>query len=88
MPIILLGIRSTVKDHLKESPAELVYGQNLNLSADLTQGISFNDNYDCSDFAAKLKSSMNILQIKVAKQVKIDFPSDLNIVFVLVKWFL
>lgn len=34
-PIILLGIRSTVKEDLQASPPELVYGQNLNLPTDI-----------------------------------------------------
>lgn len=34
LPIVLLGLRTAVRDELKASPAELVYGTTLNLPAD------------------------------------------------------
>jgi len=32
LPLILLGLRTTLKEDLKASPAELVYGQTLRLT--------------------------------------------------------
>lgn len=82
LPFILLGIRSTIKEDLGASPAELVYGQNLNLPSDIVCGTDFDENdNNFSDFANKLKSSMSSLKPtkpKELKQVKIYIPKDLD----------
>ena len=46
LPIVLLGIRSTIKEELKCTPTELVYGQTLRLPGDLivkTNNVSTQD---------------------------------------------
>ena len=57
IPLVLLWFRATVKEDLKASPAEMVYGQNINLPPDLSEepsGIQI----DPSDFVDVLKDMM------------------------------
>lgn len=55
LPLVLLGIRSTLKEDLHASPAELVYGEPLRLPGDFFQP-NFSGTTDMTDFIARLKS--------------------------------
>ncbi|XP_071506124.1 uncharacterized protein, partial [Diadema antillarum] len=57
IPIILLGIRSTVKDDLKCSPAELVYGTTLRLPAQFVAPQQ--TTVDPSDYVSRLRNHMS-----------------------------
>ncbi|XP_017477611.1 PREDICTED: uncharacterized protein LOC108367503, partial [Rhagoletis zephyria] len=60
LPIVLLGLRSSLREDVNASPAELVYGTSLKLPCDF-----FNNTSDLSpsdDFVKQLKSSMNSLR--------------------------
>lgn len=62
LPLILLGIRSTVKEDLKVSPAELVYGTRLRLPADLVPDILQDSSSDPVEFANALLTKINAIQ--------------------------
>lgn len=61
LPIVLLGIRSSFKEDLKASPAELVYGETLRLPGEffnpVTEGTT-----DISEYAARLRNFTRNLQ--------------------------
>ncbi|RWS24397.1 pol polyprotein-like protein [Leptotrombidium deliense] len=60
LPIILLGIRTAVKEDLQASSAELVYGSELRLPAQFFDPKSFTFSYD-STFLTNFKTAMNSL---------------------------
>ncbi|KAG7307830.1 hypothetical protein JYU34_006426 [Plutella xylostella] len=58
LPLVLLGMRSAWKDDIQASPAELVYGEPLQLPG---QFLSPSDDYttgDVTEYAARLRSHM------------------------------
>lgn len=58
LPIVLLGIRTQVKEELMASPADLMFGTNLSLPGDL---IADNDvPIDTNEFLAKLRIKMKV----------------------------
>lgn len=61
LPLVLLGIRSTFKEDLQSSSAEIVYGEPLRLPGEF-----FDSNLECTtditDFTARLKSFAQNLQ--------------------------
>jgi len=59
LPLIMLGIRSCVKEDLKHSPAEIVFGTNLKLPADL---VAPQEDIEITDFVARLRSKLSNLQ--------------------------
>ncbi|UYV66080.1 hypothetical protein LAZ67_4000089 [Cordylochernes scorpioides] len=58
LPLVLLGIRTSYKEDLKCTAAEMVFGTTLNLPADLLTNSEFK-NPDPSNFATQLKNYMN-----------------------------
>lgn len=67
LPLVLLGIRSSWKEDIQSSSAELVYGESLRLPGEF---LSPSDNYtveDLSCFASRLRSHMAKLTPKPAK---------------------
>ena len=63
LPIVLLGIsRSSLKEDLHHSSAELVYGTNLRLSGELLVKIPDPAPCTAQDFASRLKDAMRNLQ--------------------------
>ena len=58
LPLVLLGIRAAIKDDLKCSPAELVYGQALRLPGEFFMTSSQDPSPDPSDFVGKLRANM------------------------------
>ncbi|KAH9393209.1 hypothetical protein TYRP_022072 [Tyrophagus putrescentiae] len=59
LPIVLLGIRSTFKEDLHASAAEMLYGQQLKLPADLMSPSPPVLASDPSDFVSQLKAYMS-----------------------------
>ncbi|XP_072179818.1 uncharacterized protein [Diadema setosum] len=57
LPVILLGIRSTVKDDLSCSPAELVFGTTLRLPAQFVD--PKRADVDPSDYVSRLRDHMS-----------------------------
>ena len=60
LPLVLLGMRTALKEDIGSSSAEVVYGTTLSLPGQYF--ISTNDDLNHSDFTKKLKSSMNELR--------------------------
>ncbi|UYV63018.1 hypothetical protein LAZ67_2002859 [Cordylochernes scorpioides] len=58
LPLVLLGIRTSYKEDLKCTAAEMVFGTTLNLPADLLTNSEFK-NPDPSNFATQLKNYMS-----------------------------
>lgn len=61
LPIILLGIRCSIKEDLKCSPAEMVYGQNLRLPGDVSNPPMKHQYTDSSDYLFRLRKQMTEL---------------------------
>ncbi|UYV80802.1 hypothetical protein LAZ67_19001764 [Cordylochernes scorpioides] len=59
LPLVLLGIRTSYKEDLKCTTAEMVFGTTLNLPADLLTNSEFK-NPDPSNFVTQLKIYMNL----------------------------
>lgn len=81
LPIVLLGIRSAVKEDLQCSPAELVYGQGLKLPGEIFVENPSNQSMDPCDLVAKLRNTMQNLiptQTRMARQPQVFIPKDLN----------
>lgn len=55
LPIVLLGIRSTVTEDLKCSPAELVYGQTLKIPGEFFVDVPLSDPVDSSNCVDRLR---------------------------------
>lgn len=60
LPIVLLGLRSTFKNDLNATPAEMVYGTTLKLPGEFFEPIS--DVYTESDFVDNLRKIMSELK--------------------------
>jgi hypothetical protein len=58
LPLILLAVRSIMKEDIKATPAELVYGCTLSLPADL---VTTNNQEPNTEFVVALKTAMNQL---------------------------
>ena len=62
LPMVLLGIRSSLKEDLQHSSAELVYGANLRLPGEFMAPSPASPPGSAIDFASRLKSAMAHLQ--------------------------
>ncbi|UYV66459.1 hypothetical protein LAZ67_4001746 [Cordylochernes scorpioides] len=69
LPLVLLGIRTSYKEDLKCTAAEMVFGTTLNLPADLLTNSEFK-NPDPSNFATQLKNYMSRIRPQPTKQTK------------------
>jgi cleavage and polyadenylation specificity factor subunit 1 len=81
LPFVLLGIRSAIKEDLKCSSAELVYGQSLRLPGDFFTSPLKDSNDDIPDFVTKLRDTMTKMlptDTRQIKQDKIFIPKDLD----------
>ena len=67
LPLVLLGIRATLKDDLKCSAAELVYGTTLHLPGEFFATGSVSP-CDPSAYVAQLKSTMQALRPSLPRQ--------------------
>lgn len=61
LPLILLGIRTTVKEDLKHSPAEIVYGENLKLPGEFFSESS-DKAIDPANFVDQLRQNIQKLK--------------------------
>lgn len=87
LPLVLLGFRTSIKDDLKCSPADLVYGQALRIPGEFFESRNDHDTTDQSDFVQKLRDRMNkLIPTDTRKPNKYNFvPHDIkdcNFVFV------
>ncbi|UYV65211.1 hypothetical protein LAZ67_3003616 [Cordylochernes scorpioides] len=69
LPLVLLGIRTSYKEDLKCTAAEMVFGTTLNLPADLLTNSEFK-NPDPSNFATQLKNYMSRIRPQPTRQTK------------------
>lgn len=61
LPLVLLGIRSAIKEDLKASSAELVYGEPLRLPGEFFQASTIRDT-DISEFTTRIRQFASKLQ--------------------------
>lgn len=81
IPVVLLGIRVTVKEGLGCSPAELVYGQTLKIPGEIFVDTPLSDPIDTSNFVDRLREHMrNLKPVEpiVARQVQEYVPKALS----------
>ena len=62
LPLVLLDIRASLKQDLRHSSAELVYGTTLRLPGELLCNPPNSPSSNTQDFASSLKESMRSLQ--------------------------
>ena len=62
LPLVLLGIRSAVKEDLNASPAEMIYGEPLRLPGEFFTGKSLSSDQDPSNYISRLRQIMNDLR--------------------------
>ena len=62
LPLVLLGIRSSLKEDIGYCSAELVYGRNLRLPWEILYSGNPNSNSNIQDFATALQSTIRLLQ--------------------------
>ena len=62
LPMVLLGIRSCIKDDLKASPAELLYGEPLRLPGELIAPTAYDNSEDPASFVNRLRGQMAVLR--------------------------
>jgi len=61
LPMIMLGIRSTIKQDISAAPAQLVYGTSLRLPGDFVTLSAGGNDGEASDLATRLRDSMSKL---------------------------
>ena len=80
LPLIMLGLRTIVREDLKASSAELLYGEKLRIPADLLSNREIDD-IASLDFIEKLKQKMSLAK-SVVTRPSIDnrnyLPPDLS----------
>lgn len=79
LPLVLLGIRTALKDDLHCSTAELVYGTTLRLPGEFFD-ITKDETADPASYVARLKSTMQQLQaapVRKQPQRKVHISDDL-----------
>lgn len=62
LPLVLLGIRTAVKEDMSATTAEMVYGTTLRLPGELFTLTPIPPLTDSSDFANQLKSRMRLIR--------------------------
>ena len=79
LPLILLGIRTSVKEDLKHSPAELLFGTTLKLPADFVEETEESRTSDESTFVDQLKAKLASQQSANTRVVPTEsfIPNDL-----------
>ncbi|XP_014783773.1 uncharacterized protein LOC106878925 [Octopus bimaculoides] len=76
----LLGIRSTVKEEVGYTPAELIYGTALTLPGQMIEPVSSQDLPDPAQYVHRLRTSMSHLSPAVPRQQNVvsHVPKDIN----------
>ncbi|CAM1305316.1 Uncharacterised protein r2_g1510 [Pycnogonum litorale] len=80
LPMVLLGIRTSVKEDLKATTAEMVYGSQLRLPGQLIISVPA-EIVDPTSFVSRLKNSMQSLRPTAPRSrdtKSIFYPADLN----------
>ncbi|XP_029648606.2 uncharacterized protein LOC115222514 [Octopus sinensis] len=79
LPLILLGIRSTIKEELGYTPAELVYGTTLTLPGQMIEPVSQNFP-DPQQYVHRLRTSMSQVSPSGPRQQNVvsRVPKDIN----------
>ncbi len=72
LPLVMLGIRSAIKDDLAATTAELVYGATLRLPAQFFS-CEVNSLPDPTDFMSRLKSHMLSVRVKAPRSLQKNF---------------
>lgn len=73
LPIVLLGIRAAVKEDLKCSAADLVYGQSLRLPGEFFVKNPSTESMDTNDVIEKLRTTMqNLIPVDTRKSTQSD----------------
>ena len=62
LPIVLLGIRTSLKTDIGHSSAELLYGSTLRLPGEFLDSTSYSNTTDINDFAKQLQQYMSQLR--------------------------
>ena len=62
LPLVLLGIRTTVKEDLSATVAEMVYGTTLRLPGEFFQSSDSNSIIDPTEYVSQLKSHMQCVR--------------------------
>lgn len=65
LPLVLLGIRTTVKQDLNHTPAEMLYGENLRLPGEFFVEPCSAQTIDPSDFVGQLRQSFSDLRSSI-----------------------
>ncbi|XP_014778321.1 uncharacterized protein LOC106874917 [Octopus bimaculoides] len=80
LPLILLGIQSTVKKELGYTPSELVYGIALTLSGQMIEPVSSQDLPDPAQYVHRLRTSMSHLSPVAPRQqnIVLHVPKYIN----------
>ena len=80
LPIIMLGIRKTVKEDLNATPAQLLYGENVPLPIDLIQPSNDQSSLDPNEFVNKLQARMKNVATSSSRTTKINpyYPESLK----------
>ncbi|XP_032689768.1 uncharacterized protein LOC116853023 [Odontomachus brunneus] len=68
LPVVLMGIRAAVKEDLKTTPAELVYGETIRLPGEFLQEATSTESQDCSDFVQRLRRTMGNIRPQQVKR--------------------
>ena len=63
LPAVLLGVRSTVKERLDRSAAEMIYGTTLRLPGEFTKQYTVDANMDLENYSDKLRVAMSRLRL-------------------------
>lgn len=73
LPLVLLGIRASIKDDLQASPAELVYGEPLRIPGELVAPASNEQSTNATDFVIQLRQQMSRLRpVPASRHAKPD----------------
>ena len=79
LPLVLLGLRTIVREDLQSSSAELLYGEPITIPADLLTNTP-NDEIVTVNFVDKLRTKMNLAKSTLSRpksESKIFVPPDL-----------
>ena len=76
LPIVLLGLRSTIKGDLKATPAEMIYGTTLRLPGDMFGNIQTHE--PAEEYVKQLTMAMNNLKILPIKHHDKPYTYDLQ----------
>lgn len=80
LPLVLLGIRTTYREDLRCSPAEMLYGQNLRIPGELLEPSTF-DSSDVSTFIERLRqhfANVRSVPTRTKTNEKIYLPKTLE----------